>query len=65
MFQFTTLLLALSVAGSVTAAPTHLNKRIAQTISASTQKWEDACVSNANAPKYLRANVVSLIRYYH
>jgi len=43
MFQFSTLLLALSVAGSVTAAPTHVNKRIAQVISDSTPKWEAAC----------------------
>jgi len=43
MFQFSTLLLALSVAGSVTAAPTHLNKRIAQVISDSTKQWEAAC----------------------
>jgi hypothetical protein len=49
MYQLSTLLLALSVAGSVTAAPTHINKRIAQDISASTKKWEDACVSCADA----------------
>ncbi|KAI9450954.1 proline-rich protein [Russula earlei] len=43
MLQFYTLLLSLSVAGSVIAAPTHLNKRIAQVISDSTTKWEAAC----------------------
>ncbi|KAI9451746.1 proline-rich protein [Lactarius psammicola] len=36
MVQLSTILFALTAAGSVTAAPTHLNKRIAQVISAST-----------------------------
>jgi hypothetical protein len=45
MLHFSTLLLAFSVAGSVTAAPTQLNKRIAQVISDSTAKWVAACVS--------------------
>lgn len=44
MLHFSTLLFALSVAGSVTAAPTQLTKRIAQVISDSTTKWEAACV---------------------
>jgi hypothetical protein len=57
MFQFSTLLLALSVAGSVTAAPTHVNKRIAQVISDSTPKWEAACVSCTKA----LVNMMSLI----
>jgi len=43
MVHFSALLFALSVAGSVTAAPTQLNKRIAQVISDSTTKWEKAC----------------------
>jgi len=44
MLHFSALLLAFSVAGSVTAAPTtQLNRRIAQDISASTKKWEAAC----------------------
>jgi len=43
MVQFFTFLLALSAAGSVTAAPAHLSKRIAQVISDSTTKWEAAC----------------------
>ncbi|KAI0291891.1 hypothetical protein BC826DRAFT_1021544 [Russula brevipes] len=43
MVRFSTLLLAISAAGSVTAAPTHFSKRIAQVISASTTKWEAAC----------------------
>ncbi|KAI0249011.1 hypothetical protein BJV78DRAFT_1276354 [Lactifluus subvellereus] len=43
MVQFSTFLLALSAAGSVTAAPTHLSKRIAQVISDSTRQWEAAC----------------------
>ena len=45
MIHFSTLLLALSVVGSVTAAPTQLDKRIAQVISDSTTKWVQACVS--------------------
>jgi hypothetical protein len=45
MIHLTTLLLAFSVAGSVTAAPAQLNKRIAQDIPSSTKKWEAACVS--------------------
>jgi hypothetical protein len=45
MVHFSTLLFAFSVAGSVTAAPTQLDKRIAQVISDSTKKWEAACVS--------------------
>ncbi|KAH8979164.1 proline-rich protein [Lactarius hatsudake] len=43
MVQLSTILFALTVAGSVTAAPAHLSKRIAQVISASTPKWEAAC----------------------
>jgi len=43
MVQLSTLLLALTAAGSVTAAPAHLSKRIAQVISDSTTKWEAAC----------------------
>jgi len=57
MFQFSTLLLALSVAGSVTAAPTHVHKRIAQVISDSTPEWEAACVSCTKA----LVNMMSLI----
>lgn len=44
MVQLSTLLFALAAAGSVTAAPAHLNKRIAQVIADSTTKWEAACV---------------------
>ena len=58
MFQFSTLLLALSVAGSVTAAPTHLNKRIAQVISDSTKQWEAACVSYTNTPNTCEYSVI-------
>ncbi|KAH9029893.1 proline-rich protein [Lactarius hengduanensis] len=43
MVQLSTILFALTVAGSVTAAPAHLSKRIAQVITASTPKWEAAC----------------------
>jgi len=43
MVHFFTLLLAFSVAGSVTAAPSRFSKRIAQVISDSTPKWEAAC----------------------
>lgn len=43
MVQLSTLLFALAAAGSVTAAPAHLNKRIAQVIADSTTKWEAAC----------------------
>ncbi|KAH9975209.1 hypothetical protein BJV74DRAFT_798804 [Russula compacta] len=43
MVQFSILVVALSVAGSVTAAPTRFSKRIAQVIDASTTKWESAC----------------------
>jgi len=43
MVHFSTLLLAFSVAGSVTAAPSRFSKRIAQVISDSTPKWEAAC----------------------
>lgn len=43
MVQLSTILFALTAAGSVTAAPAHLTKRIAQVISASTTKWEAAC----------------------
>ncbi|KAH9990181.1 hypothetical protein BJV77DRAFT_947759 [Russula vinacea] len=49
MIHFSTLLFAFSVAGSVTAAPTHLNKRIAQVISDSTTKWEQACTAAGGA----------------
>jgi hypothetical protein len=45
MVHFSPLLFAFSVAGSVTAVPTQLNKRIAQDISTSTTKWQAACVS--------------------
>ena len=45
MLHFSALLLALSVTGSVTAAPTQFDKRIAQVISDSTAKWVAACVS--------------------
>ena len=44
MVQLSTLLFALAAAGSVTAAPAHLHKRIAQVISDSTKQWEAACV---------------------
>ena len=44
MVQLSTLLFALAAAGSVTAAPTHHSKRIAQNISDATKKWEAACV---------------------
>jgi len=45
MIHFSALLLAFAIAGSVTAAPSPLTKRIAQNISDSTKKWEAACVS--------------------
>ncbi|KAF8491573.1 proline-rich protein [Russula emetica] len=45
MVHFSTLLFAFSVAGSVTAVPTQLNKRIAQDIPDSTTKWQAACVA--------------------
>jgi hypothetical protein len=45
MLHFSTLLFAFSVAGSVTAAPTQLNKRINQETIAAAQPWEAACVS--------------------
>lgn len=44
MVQLSTLFFALAAAGSVTAAPAHLHKRIAQVISDSTKQWEAACV---------------------
>jgi len=43
MVQISTLLFALAAAGSVTAAPPRLSKRIAQVIADSTPKWEAAC----------------------
>ncbi|KAN0138043.1 hypothetical protein V8E53_003932 [Lactarius tabidus] len=43
MVQLSTFLFALAAAGSVTAAPAHLSKRIAQVISDSTKQWEAAC----------------------
>jgi hypothetical protein len=45
MFQLFTLFLALSAAGTATATPTRLSKRIAQVIADSTKQWEAACVS--------------------
>jgi hypothetical protein len=45
MVQLSTFLFALAAVGSVTAAPAHLNKRIAQVISDSTTKWEGACTA--------------------
>ncbi|KAI0045703.1 hypothetical protein FA95DRAFT_1495131 [Auriscalpium vulgare] len=45
MVQFSTLLLTLAVAGSALAAPSQFHtKRIAQTISNSTTKWQEACI---------------------
>ena len=49
MVQLSTLFFALAAAGSVTAAPAHLSKRIAQVIADSTPKWEAACVSKISS----------------
>jgi len=43
MVQLSTVLFALAAAGSVTAAPARLSKRIAQVIADSTPDWEKAC----------------------
>lgn len=63
MVQIFTFLFALSAAGSVTAAPPHFSKRIAQVISDSTTQWEAACVSFVYAPSTCEgglSNVLSL-----